>query len=31
MYFNSNEIPAGCPDPEKVKWLRLNEIVDLYV
>lgn len=31
MYYNSNDIPAGCPEPENVRWLRLNEIVDAYV
>lgn len=31
MYFSSNEIPPGCPEPESVRWLRLNEIVDEYI
>ncbi|KAL4472263.1 hypothetical protein ABPG72_011624 [Tetrahymena utriculariae] len=31
MYFSSNEIPPGCPEPENVRWLRLNEIVDEYI
>jgi len=30
MYFAENEKSAGAPKPEDVKWLRPEEIIELF-
>lgn len=31
LYFYDNDIPPGCPDPEEVKWLRPEEILETLI
>lgn len=31
MYFSDNDIPSGCPPPENVTWMRIQEYLDLYL
>jgi hypothetical protein len=31
MYFSDNDVPSGCPPPENVVWMRIQNILDNYL
>lgn len=31
MYFSDNDVPSGCPPPENVTWMRIQEILDHHL